>query len=95
MTGRVELLSDVVVTLALGVVVVVEALVPAAAEFVGVAVVVGAWVLLGAWVGVGDLIVPDVITRLPVPVFATAMNFCCPVGPPQVIERQSLSAAEV
>jgi hypothetical protein len=41
-TGRVELLSDVVVTLALGVVVVVEALVPAAAEFVGVAVVVGA-----------------------------------------------------
>ena len=36
-----------------------------------------------------------VITRLPVPVPATATNFSCPVGPPQVTPSQMLSTAEV
>ena len=36
-----------------------------------------------------------VITRLPVPVFATATNFSCPVGPPQVTDIHEFSAAEV
>ena len=45
---------------------------------------------------VGALAVkPEVMTRLPVPLLATATNFCCPIGPPQAIERQLLSAAEV
>jgi hypothetical protein len=38
---------------------------------------------------------PEVMTRLPVPLSATATNFCCPVGPPHVTDRQTLSAGEV
>jgi hypothetical protein len=33
--------------------------------------------------------------RLPVPVAATATNFSCPVGPPQVTEYHWLLAGEV
>ena len=38
---------------------------------------------------------PEVITRLPAPLAATATNFSCPAGPPHVTESQLLSAAEV
>ena len=38
---------------------------------------------------------PEVMTRSPVPLFATATNFCCPVGPPHITEYHSLSAADV
>ena len=38
---------------------------------------------------------PEVMTRLPAPLAATATNFSCPVGPPHVTENHSLSAAEV
>ena len=31
---------------------------------------------------------PEVMTRLPVPLSATATNFCCPVGPPHTTEPQ-------
>ena len=37
----------------------------------------------------------EVITRFPVPLLATATNFSCPAGPPQVTESQLLSAADV
>jgi len=38
---------------------------------------------------------PHVMTRLPVPLLATATNSCAPAGPPQVTERQSLLPAGV
>ena len=38
---------------------------------------------------------PEVMTRSPVPLFATATNFCCPVGPPHATCVHSLSAADV
>ena len=38
---------------------------------------------------------PEVMTRLPVPVTATATNFCCPAGPPHVTEPHLLFEAEV
>ena len=38
---------------------------------------------------------PEVMTRSPVPLFATATNFCCPVGPPHATATHSLSAADV
>ena len=36
-----------------------------------------------------------VITRSRTPLFATATNFSCPAGPPQVTDAQLLSAADV